>query len=92
MHRPKHALRNLYKEVCFERMADSKCVSILHAGRFDDELTSFAKMDKFYQKHVLQRSSATNCEIYLNNANRTGKAQNYFALCRRMISGSFKTV
>ncbi|WP_369799518.1 hypothetical protein [Eikenella sp. NML96-A-049] len=49
-------------------------------------------MDKFYQKHVLQRSSATNCEIYLNNANRTGKAQNYFALYRRMISGSFKAV
>ena len=61
----------LYEEVRFERMADGKSVSILHVGRFDDEPSSFAKMDNFCQEHGLRRSSDTHREIYLNNANRT---------------------
>ena len=61
----------LYEEVCFERMADGKSVSILHVGRFDDEPASFAKMDNFCQEHGLRRSDDTHREIYLNNANRT---------------------
>lgn len=62
---------DLYDAIRFSSMADGKSVQILHTGSYDDEPTSFAKMDKFTQELGLARNSSSHREIYLNNAGRT---------------------
>lgn len=63
----------LYDEISFEKMADGRCVQILHIGSYDDEPNSFAKMDTFTQREGLKRLSKSHREIYLSNAQRTAK-------------------
>ena len=65
----------LYGEIRFDTMQDGKCIEILHVGSFDDELTSFEKMDRYAKEQGLKRSALVHREIYLNNANRVEKSK-----------------
>lgn len=60
--------------ISFETICDGKCVQILHKGAFDDEPASFEVMDKYCLEHGYRRVEKEHREIYLNNANRTEKA------------------
>ena len=46
----------------------------LHKGAFDDEPASFEIMDRYCMEHGYKRMGKEHREIYLNNANRTEKA------------------
>lgn len=50
------------------------CVQVLHKGEFDDESASFEVMDRYCMEHGYKRMGKEHREIYLNNANRTKKA------------------
>lgn len=65
----------LYDEMRFDTMQDGKCIEILHIGAFDDEPTSFEKMDQFAKENGLERAESWHREIYLNNANRVEKSK-----------------
>ena len=77
----------LLEEIRFEIVQGGTCVQILHIGAYDDELVSFAMLDKFARALSLTRAESCHREIYLNNANRTEKkqAQNHFALYGKII-------
>lgn len=65
----------LLEKVHFGTMQDGKCIEILHIGAFDDEPTSFAKMDQFALENGLERMESCHREIYLNHANRVEKSK-----------------
>ena len=60
--------------ISFETICDGKCVQILHKGAFDDEPVSFEIMNDYCLEHGYKRIEKEHREIYLNNANRTEKA------------------
>ena len=61
-------------DVSFETLCDGRCIQVLHKGAFDDEPASFEIMDRFCIEHGYKRMGKEHREIYLNNANRTKKA------------------
>jgi len=61
----------LLKEVVFDTMEDGKSIQMLHVGPFDDEPTSFAKMDIFAKDNGLERVNQSHREIYLKDARKT---------------------
>lgn len=61
-------------DISFETICDGKCVQILHKGAFDDEPVSFEIMNDYCLEHGYKRIEKEHREIYLNNANRTEKA------------------
>ncbi len=61
-------------DISFETICDGKCIQILHKGAFDDEPASFGIMDRYCIEHSYKRMGKEHREIYLNNANRTDKA------------------
>ncbi|MDE5779061.1 MAG: GyrI-like domain-containing protein [Lachnospiraceae bacterium] len=66
---------NLYlANISFETICDGKCVQVLHKGAFDDEPVSFEIMNDYCSEHGYKRIEKEHREIYLNNANRTEKA------------------
>lgn len=66
---------NLYlADVSFETICDGRCIQVLHKGSFDDEPASFEIMDEYCLDHGYKRFGKEHREIYLNNANRTKKA------------------
>ena len=65
----------LLEEIHFEIVQGGTCVQILHIGAYDDELVSFAMLDKFARALSLTRAESCHREIYLNNANRTEKSK-----------------
>lgn len=65
----------LLEEIRFEIVQGGTCVQILHIGAYDDELVSFAMLDKFARALRLTRAESCHREIYLNNANRTEKSK-----------------
>ena len=65
----------LLEEIRFEIVQGGTCVQILHIGAYDDELASFAMLDKFARALSLTRAESCHREIYLNNANRTEKSK-----------------
>lgn len=65
----------LLEEIRFEIVQGGTCVQILHIGAYDDELVSFAMLDKFARALSLTRAESCHREIYLNNANRTEKSK-----------------
>lgn len=65
----------LLEEIRFEIVKGGTCVQILHIGAYDDELVSFAMLDKFARALSLTRAESCHREIYLNNANRTEKSK-----------------
>lgn len=60
--------------ISFETICDGKCVQVLHKGAFDDEPVSFEIMNDYCLEHGYKRIEKEHREIYLNNANRTEKA------------------
>lgn len=66
---------SLYNEICFDTMQEGKYIEILHIGAFDDEPTSFEKMDQFAKENGLERVERWHREIYLNNATRVEKSK-----------------
>ena len=64
-----------YKDIYFDSMNDGKSVNILHVGSYDDENSSFEKMDLFCKENGLTRKYDWHREIYLNNSNRTEKSK-----------------
>ncbi|MBD5542724.1 MAG: small molecule-binding protein [Lachnospiraceae bacterium] len=60
--------------ISFETICDGKCVQILHKGAFDDEPLSFEIMNDYCLEHGYKPIEKEHREIYLNNANRTEKA------------------
>lgn len=71
----------LLEQVVFASMEGGLYLQVLHLGPFDDEPTSFAKMDEFCAANGLQRTGKTHRELYLNNAKRTAPA-NYKTILR----------
>lgn len=61
-------------DVSFETICDGMCIQVLHKGAFDDEPASFEIMDRYCMEHGYRRMGKEHREIYLNNANRTDKA------------------
>ena len=61
-------------DISFETICDGKCVQVLHKGAFDDEPVSFEIMNDYCLEHGYKRIEKEHREIYLNNANRTEKA------------------
>ena len=61
-------------DVSFETICDGMCIQVLHKGAFDDEPASFEIMDRYCMEHGYRRMGKEHREIYLNNANRTEKA------------------
>lgn len=61
-------------DISFETICDGRCVQVLHKGAFDDEPASFEVMDRYCMEHGYKRMGKEHREIYLNNANRTEKA------------------
>ncbi len=61
-------------DVSFETLCDGRCIQVLHKGAFDDEPASFEIMDRYCMEHGYKRMGKEHREIYLNNANRTRKA------------------
>ncbi|MCI8919197.1 GyrI-like domain-containing protein [Lachnospiraceae bacterium 42-17] len=61
-------------DVSFETVCDGRCIQVLHKGAFEDEPASFEVMDRYCMEHGYRRMGKEHREIYLNNANRTEKA------------------
>lgn len=61
-------------DISFETLCDGRCIQVLHKGAFDDEPVSFEVMDRYCMEHGYKRAEKEHREIYLNNANRTEKA------------------
>lgn len=64
-----------YEQISFGTMTDGTCLEILHIGSYDDEPTSFAKMDAFAAQNGYHRRAAWHREIYLNNGNRVSESK-----------------
>ena len=64
-----------YKDIYFDSMNDGDSVNILHVGSYDDENSSFEKMDLFCKENGLTRKYDWHREIYLNNSNRTEESK-----------------
>ena len=63
----------LYEEIIFDSIHDGKCVEILHIGSYDNEPSSFEKMDQFAEENGLHRISDCHREIYLTNRTQADK-------------------
>jgi len=63
----------LYEKIMFDAIQDEKCVGILHVGSYDDEPSSFEKMDRFAEENGLRRISDCHREIYLTNRTKADK-------------------
>jgi len=57
----------LLDQVQFEKIAEGKCVQMLHIGSYDDEAESFEKMELFASEQNLERISKIHREIYLSD-------------------------
>ena len=64
-----------YKDIYLDSMNDGNSVNILHIGSYDDENSSFEKMDLFCKENGLTRKYDWHREIYLNNSNRTEESK-----------------
>ena len=64
-----------YKDIYFDSINDGNSVNILHVGSYDDENSSFEKMDLFCKENGLTRKYDWHREIYLNNSNRTEESK-----------------
>ena len=64
-----------YKDIYLDSMNDGNSVNILHVGSYDDENSSFEKMDLFCKENGLTRKYDWHREIYLNNSNRTEESK-----------------
>jgi hypothetical protein len=60
----------LLNRVRFERIADGKCIQMLHLGSYDNEPESFSLMEDFAKSQGLQRVSKIHKEIYLSDARK----------------------
>ena len=61
-------------DISFVTVCDGRCIQVLHKGAFEDEPASFEVMDRYCMEHGYRRMGKEHREIYLNNANRTEKA------------------
>lgn len=61
-------------DISLKTICDGRCIQVLHKGAFDDEPASFEIMDRYCMEHGFTRMGKEHREIYLNNANRTQKA------------------
>lgn len=75
--------------ISFETICDGKCVQVLHKGAFDDEPVSFEIMNDYCLEHGYKRIEKEHREIYLNNANRTEKA-NLKTILRYKVTDIYK--
>lgn len=64
-----------YKDIYFDSMTDGNSVNILHVGSYDEEFSSFEKMDLFCKENGLTKKYDWHREIYLNNSNRTEESK-----------------
>lgn len=56
--------------VVWFKLAEGKCVQILHVGPFDQEAVSLSKVKRFIQTHGLSRNGLHH-EIYLSDFRKT---------------------
>lgn len=61
----------LLNKVNFERIAEGRCIQMLHIGSYDAEPASFQKMEAFASDQNLTRKSKIHREIYLSDARKT---------------------
>ena len=57
----------LLEKIRFERIAEGKCVQMLHLGSYDNESESFKIMEKFMERENFTRLSMEHREIYLTD-------------------------
>ena len=63
----------LLYEVRFEKIAEGRCVQMLHLGDYDNEPASFQAMEAFALGLGLKRNSKTHREIYLSDPKRVAR-------------------
>ncbi|WP_106793449.1 GyrI-like domain-containing protein [Aquimarina sp. Aq78] len=57
----------LLEKVKFEKIAEGKCIQMMHLGSYDNEPESFKVMEEFTDKENLYRPSKVHREIYLSD-------------------------
>lgn len=57
----------LLDQIKFEMISDGKCIQMLHKGSFDEEPTSFKRMEEFALENSLTRLEKNHREIYLSD-------------------------
>jgi len=62
-------------DALFCEMEDGTSVQMLHIGDYDDEPSSFAKMDEFTKQNGLVRNTGAHREIYLTDASKTERTK-----------------
>ena len=57
----------LLEQVKFQKIAEGKCVQMMHVGPFEKEQETFIVMEEFAKKNELNRLSKEHREIYLSD-------------------------
>lgn len=65
----------LLESVEFMEYAEGLCIQMMHHGSFDEESSSFARMEAFCQANALVRTSKRHREIYLSDPRTTESAK-----------------
>jgi hypothetical protein len=60
----------LLDKVKFELIEEGNCVQMMHAGSYDSEPASFARMEQFALEIGMKRSCLTHREIYITDARK----------------------
>ncbi len=63
----------LLDRIKLEKIADGKCIQMLHIGSYDDEPASFEQMEQFADDSDLKRKSKVHREIYLSDFRKVPK-------------------
>jgi hypothetical protein len=60
-------------KVKFKKIADGRCIQMMHLGSYDDEPASFQLMEEFAEQMDLKRKSKVHREIYLSDFRKVPK-------------------
>ena len=63
----------LLNKIKLKKIADGKCIQMLHLGSYDDEPESFELMERFTEASNLKRKSKVHREIYLSDFRKVPK-------------------
>lgn len=64
---------NLLEKLKFEKIAEGRCIQMMHDGSYDNEPETFRKMQEYADKRNLIRKSKIHREIYLTDFRKVSK-------------------
>ena len=67
----KKIAKDWLSSVLLEKIEEGSCVQCMHIGSYDDESTTFSKMEEFCQENGLKRIDKRHREIYINDPRKT---------------------